>query len=320
MRKSARKVLPVGARTAARTGPGGGLPLSRGTSAVKLDLAVGALRLRSPPPMTDQAAPSSFVAPAFVEAAVAARPHLHVDREAFGRHVATLDSPKLAHAGDLLLAFACASRGEDALRELDLLLRRAVVSAAARIDPSVSFADDVAQLLRERLLLFEPPGILTYAGRAALATWLKMAALRVAMNMRRRREDDAGARVQVTASCSATPADADLAYLRARYRAPFVAALRAALARLPERERRVLHLHLAGGATFEKLAASFGVSTSTIGRWIASARERLASDTRSALRDELRITTSEYDGLAVLVRSDLDVSLSGLLGPPTANR
>jgi RNA polymerase sigma-70 factor (ECF subfamily) len=255
-----------------------------------------------------------------VEAGVVAWPALRVDRDAFARHVAALPNPSLSHAGDLLLAFACASRNNEAIRLLDPLLRSAVATAVAKVDSSPSFADDVGQVLREKLLLSDPPAIGTYAGRASLRTWLQMAALRAAMNMRRRREDDAGARVALTSSCSTTAADADLAYLRARYREHFAAALRDAVARLPEKDRRMLHLHLVERTSHEKLAATHGVSASTIARWLAATRDRLAIDTKETLRARLPMTSPEYDALALLVRSDLDVSLPGLLGGAGAAR
>jgi RNA polymerase sigma-70 factor (ECF subfamily) len=255
-----------------------------------------------------------------VEAGLAAWPRLPIDREAFAHHVAAMPSPKRAYAGDLLLAFACASRNDAAIRALDVLVRSEVAAAVARLDLSPSFADDVGQKLREHLLLSSPPTIGTYAGRAALRTWLRSAALRVGLNMRRRREDDPSARVRITSSYAADSDDADLAFLRARYRDQFSSVLREALQRLPERDRRILHLHLAERATLERLATLHDVGISTMARWMTGARERLAEDVRTTLRERLRLTSSEYDGIARLVSSELDVSMAAVLGGPGTRR
>ncbi len=264
--------------------------------------------------MTHSTEPSSLVP--IVEAGVAAWPALPVDRDAFLQHLAAMPPPKLAYAGDLLLSFACASKNDTAIRALDALVRTEVAAAVARLDSSPSFADDVGQKLREHLLLSSPPTIATYAGRASLRTWLRTSALRMAINMRRRKEDEVGARVAITSSYAARPDDAELRVLRSRYREHFTSVLRDALLRLPERDRRILHLHLAERATLEKLAAMYDVGLSTMGRWITGARERLAADIRTTLRDRLRFTASEYDGIAPLILSEIDVSLAGILGRP----
>ncbi|HEY2514878.1 MAG TPA: sigma-70 family RNA polymerase sigma factor [Polyangiaceae bacterium] len=253
----------------------------------------------------------------FVEAGTAAWPALSIDVDAFARHVETL-APPLAYAGDVLLSYACAAQKTGAIRALDALLRVEVAAAVAKVDPSPSFADDVAQDVREQLLLSTPPTIGTYAGRASLRTWLRTVALRTALNLRRRIEDRAGAREEVNSSFAAPANDEDLAYLRAQCGEHFAGALREAIARLPERDRQMLHLHLAERVTLEKLAAMHSVSTSTASRWVTAARERLALDVRDTVRARLKITSSEYDGLAPLLRSEIDVSLAGLLGDSPA--
>jgi RNA polymerase sigma-70 factor (ECF subfamily) len=259
--------------------------------------------------MTDPTPPIA----ALVEAGVAAWPALRIDCAAFRRHLEALEPPSLEHAGDLALAFACSLRGEEAMRQLDPVLRGAVAKAIARFDPSPGFADDVSQKLREGLLLSDPPKIGTYAGRAALRSWLRMAALRAALNLRRRREDDANARQTLTTSAPNAPVDSDLAYLRSRYKEEFARALKAAVARLPVKDRRMLRAYVVERVTLEALADTHRVGISTVSRWLKAIRERLALDAKAALREGLRMTASEYDGIAEAVRSELDVSIAALL-------
>jgi RNA polymerase sigma-70 factor (ECF subfamily) len=256
----------------------------------------------------------------FLAAARRAWPSIEVDPGAFARHLASLGEgdrpPSLAHAGDLYLACACALGDPAGVRAFDPILRETVARAVRRLDPSPSFADDVAQELREKLLVARPANIGKYAGRATLRSWLTTSAVRTALNLRRRKDDAATARQPLGSSAKGVYPDAELEVLRARYRERFEDAVRAALESLPERDRALLRMHLAEGAGVDALAAALGVGRSTAHRWLAAARARLAEETRARLCAGLRITPSEYESLAALVRSDVDVSVVRLLGEP----
>jgi RNA polymerase sigma-70 factor (ECF subfamily) len=213
----------------------------------------------------------------------------------------------------MYLAFACAERHAEALRALDPMLRAAVERAVARIDPSPSFADEVTQAMREKLILSRPPKIADYAGRATLRSWLATGAVRTALNLRRRKGDAPSARAVLGSSDAPLQREPELEYLRERYKDQFANAVRDALAALPARERALLRLHLGERASVDKLAAIYHVGRSTAARWLAAARARLVEETRSRLCERLRLTDSEYRSLAALVRSDVEVSVVRLL-------
>ncbi len=257
--------------------------------------------------------PRALSLAAFVDAGIARWPSLPIDRAAFAAHVAALAPASLDHAGDVALTFACAGRSDAAIRILDPIVQRAVASGVAKLDVSPSFVDDVAQKLREKLLLSTPPRIGTYSGRASLRTWLQMAGLRTALNIRRRRDEDARAHSPLTTSCDAAAPDADLSFLRARYRGDFASALKGALASLTTDERRLLRRYVVERATLAELSASHGVAISTISRRLQTIRDRIAGETKTRLRGALHLTSSEYEGVAELVRSDVDVSVASLL-------
>jgi RNA polymerase sigma-70 factor (ECF subfamily) len=249
-----------------------------------------------------------------VEVGAAAWPGLGIDHAGLRAHVAAFaTAPNLEHAPHVALTYACAQRSQEAIRLLDPILRGAVAAAVAKLERPSGFDDDVAQKLRERLLLSEPPRIGTFGGRAPLRAWLRMAALRTALNLRRRRLDDARARTVLTTSCAVASADTDLSYLRARYRAQFGAALKGSVARLSTRDRRLLRAYVVDRATLESLASVHHVGVATVWRWLKAIRERLADDTKSFLCGALKITDSDYEAIAALVRSDLDLSLGALL-------
>ena len=98
-----------------------------------------------------------------------------------------------------------------------------------------------------------------------------------------------------------------------------------ALKRLPERERVVLRLHLVNGVSLEKVGKMFGVSTATVSRWLAAAREALRDDIKRTLGARLGSNSTEIASLAGMVASRLDMSISMILqanrsSPRTARR
>ena len=54
----------------------------------------------------------------------------------------------------------------------------------------------------------------------------------------------------------------------------------------------------------------------TVARKLAAARAALRKDARRRLQGALRLTDSELDSLAAVMRSQLDMSLPGLLRSP----
>jgi RNA polymerase sigma-70 factor (ECF subfamily) len=252
---------------------------------------------------------------AFVAAARAAWPGIELADDAFVRHVeATAKDgalPPAQHAGDLWLACACAHGIPAALRAFDAALAPVVARAVARIDSSSSFCDVVAQELRTKLLVGSPSKIAEYGGLAPLGAWLKTAATRTALNLRRGKAEEAHDSVSSGIWARAGGPDAQL--LRARFREELKAALAQALARMSTRERAMLSLNVRDGMSIDKLAEAYGVGRSTAARWLAAAREQLERETKKELEERLKLTPSELRSLADEVKSHIDVSLGGLL-------
>ncbi len=252
-------------------------------------------------------------------AARAAWPELHaggpgIPLEQFAvylaRHVPGGAVPEGEHAVDLYLACACAAGDRRALEVFERLLATAVARGIARVDSSPSFHDVVAQDLRTRLLMGDPPKITDYAGRASLASWLKTAAVRSALNTRRAKADRPHDPLHA-GLVAATAPERDL--LREQYRAHFEEALRLALTELPERERTLLSLSVRDRLSIDALAEKFGVGRSTTARWLVAARDLLTRETRRILMERLGLTPSEVDSVAAEVRSDVDMSIVRLL-------
>lgn len=85
------------------------------------------------------------------------------------------------------------------------------------------------------------------------------------------------------------------------------------MAQLTVKQRHIMRLHVIDGLNLDKLAALEKVNRSTVARWLQAAREQLLRDTHRRLRARLNLTPPELESLLGLVRSQIDVSLHGLL-------
>lgn len=234
--------------------------------------------------------------------------------------LATPRPPHLLRAGDLWLACACLHRVPGALAAFDRACLAGCPTYLQRIDPSAAFADEVAQIVREKLFVADgdrPARISEYAGRGSLASWVRVTVMRTALNLRR-------ARTVVLAAGDAdldvaVEGDAALAFARKNYRAPFEAAVRAAVAGLTARERTVLRFHYVDGLSLDKIAMLYKVHRSSVARWLADTRDALHATIRNELRQRLGVAGSECESMATALYSQLTLSLGSLLqSPPPA--
>jgi RNA polymerase sigma-70 factor, ECF subfamily len=247
-------------------------------------------------------------------------PALAVDEDAFVHHVAAhipADDASRAlfslHAGDLFLAFACAGgerRAVDALED-----RLAEVGPTLARQGSAALADEVKQLLRQRLLVAdagERPKIAEYSGRGPLVAWLRVAAVRTALDLHRRANRE---RISDGADLAGLQAAADpeMEVIKNRYREDFRDAFHAAVADLTSRDRNVLRLHFLDGLSIDEIGVIYRVHRSTVARWIARSRDALLEETRRRMREKLQLASGEFESLMGLVQSQLDVSIHRFL-------
>src|SRR5262249_27868838 len=142
----------------------------------------------------------------------------------------------------------------------------------ARIDRSPAFAEEITQVVRERLLVRRdgaPPRIADYAGRGALASWLRVIAVRAALDRRPDDDDDDSAAPDQLAADAAP----QLAVLRPRHAAAMTEALREAVAALAPEQRVILRMYFASGQSTEQIAAVLRVNRSTAARRLVAARQ-----------------------------------------------
>lgn len=222
------------------------------------------------------------------------------------------------HAESLYLACACQLGVEGSIEafvrshgdDIDAALRSRRVPADVR--------DDLRQDILDKLLIGRPDRpakIGDYAGRGPLGGWVRVAALRAALNWFAQNTPARGpACSDAIAQVAADPAspDPELQYLRERYRDQVRQALQDALTGLPADERNVLRLHFLDGLSVDGIAAVYGVHRATAARWVGRGREALVKRTQALLGRRLDVGRAEVERLVGLVRSVLDLTVSGL--------
>jgi RNA polymerase sigma-70 factor (ECF subfamily) len=213
------------------------------------------------------------------------------------------------HTADLYLASACARGVPKAIAAFDKEYLTLTGSWIARVDRSPDFVDEVSQRLRERLLVGPRPRIADYDGSGPLASWARVAAARLALNLRRGRQREVPLEIRDAAVVEPEPE-----MMRNRYRAEVEAAFKTALSRLEADERELLRLHHLQGVPLHELGKQRGVDKSTMSRRIAAVRRALLAETRRELaRLVPAMTTATRDSLLLAMRSRIDVSLATAL-------
>jgi RNA polymerase sigma-70 factor (ECF subfamily) len=235
--------------------------------------------------------------------------------ERWGEDPLTAASLAAVHAEDLYLAYACALGVGAALATFESAHGSTIQQAVRRIDAPPGWREDAVQLVRHRLLVAAPgerPRIAQYSGRAELAAFVRVVAVRVALSALRREPrdlvgDDALAGV---GDGSDGP---ELQYLKRVYKDQFRAAFAAAIEGLSARDRSMLRYQIVDGLGLEQIAAIHGRPRSTSGRYVLEARARLVDETRAQLRRQLRIDGNELSSVLRLVDGSVDVSVRRLL-------
>lgn len=254
----------------------------------------------------------------------AAFPGIDVAPERLAAHLgalaAAVDDPAdwLArlHADGLYLACACAGGQPRAIAIFEERLLSQAPMWLGRLGLPPATLAEVLQQVRARLFVGEggaAPKIAEYSGEGPLGAWLRVVLQRTALSLLRRREDaPLDPQAADEAALGAAP-DPELDVIRARYRDEFAAAFRDALRAQSSETRNLLRLHFLDGLTIDKLAPLFQVHRATVARWLQTARESVLDETLRLLRARLNVPAAELQSLVRLLKSDLDVSLSGAL-------
>jgi RNA polymerase sigma-70 factor (ECF subfamily) len=240
-------------------------------------------------------------------------PDVRIPAPAFAAYVAARDPlAEPSHLRDLYLACACIEGDARAVAVLDREFFAPLVSIVAQAGYDEQVGSEVAQALRQRLLVASgdrPPGIGDYGARAPLAAWLRVAAVREAGKLRR--HEGVHARIRPDAPRPAATPEEEA--VRARYGGLFETAFAEALRALPPEDRLVLRLHFADGLNLDALAVTLGFSRATAGRRLVLARTRLKDEAMRRFGERLDATHTEVESVLKVLRSGLEVSFGALV-------
>ncbi len=231
---------------------------------------------------------------------------------------AALAAPLASYdAAEVVLCWAAGRGDPEAHRILELHFISHVATALSRFRESAAFVEEVTQRVRVKLLVvrgteFAP--IAGYAFGGSLAGLVRIAAVREALSLRR--GDKPVAPVEELEDV-ASDRDPELQLLKARYASEFELAFAAAVAELPSRDRQLLRLSLSVQASIDDIARIFQTHRATAARWLNSAREALAANTRRHLHVKLGLGESELTSLLRLVRTEATRMLATI--PPGAD-
>lgn len=219
---------------------------------------------------------------------------------------------------DLWLACAVSRGDAAALRAFEQHCMRDLEAAIAHLDGGTALVEDVRLAVRERVLSATAGGkakIADYRGRGDLRGWLRVVAVREALQVlrARRRETPLDRDAILADRLDAAPGDAMTTDERRVYRDAF----EAALATLTPRERNLLRQQYVYGATVDELAALYGVHRATAARWVARVREVVLRRTRRHVGEALRLAGDELDSVMGRIANHLDYSLRHTLSIET---
>jgi RNA polymerase sigma-70 factor (ECF subfamily) len=240
-------------------------------------------------------------------------PGIATSEEAFASYV----DERLVGEGDLdlygrelFLAFACSFGDPIAIRALDAEYLARTEGAVAKVDGARAFVDEVKQTLRIRLLVGPPPRIGQYAATGPLAAWLRVSALRTALDLRR----TVAAQEKTILDMMAEPFTSDLPGGSHVEREYVEKALHTAFATLTARQRNVLRLHYVEALSIDEIGGIYRVHRATAARWLASIRKELFDKVAEDVKRALDFTESDFQSVLKRIQSQLDISLLSVLG------
>jgi RNA polymerase sigma-70 factor, ECF subfamily len=272
-----------------------------------------------PTPPADRAAVEAAI-DAGLEAGAAQWPEVSVDACSFAAAMArsfvdSADSLTELHAADLYLAQACASGDARAIAAFDRTFSGSITSSLRALRLADDVVADIAQDVREKLFVAADGAagkIATYSGRAALASWLRTIATRMAIAELRRRSDDAidDDALDALPSSNDTP---DQQYFRATYHVEFKSAFDTALATLTDQQRDLLRLRFVDGLALETIGERYEVHKTTAFRWLEEAQTLLTKRTHNNFQQRTRATVSEMRSIVRVLESNVELSLRRVL-------
>lgn len=261
-----------------------------------------------------------------VDTCAAAHPGFLVDAVRFGGALArgyregrdALDWLEAVRAADLWLAVACEEGHPAALADFQRSMAPEVRRAAERSRKGPLDADDLIQLVWQKLFVGDaetPAKIREYAGEGDLKGWVRVIAVRSLVDASRKRSggEAPASGDRAVELLFASGEDPELEYLKRHYRTEFQAAFTEAIGALEPEDRTSLRQSFVDRLSIDQIAHAQGIHRATAARRVQKARETLLSDTRKRLMAKLQLSRGELESVMRMIESQLHVSVGRLL-------
>ena len=221
---------------------------------------------------------------------------------------------RTVHGTDLFLACAVARRDPAALAYFEDHFMAKVPDYVLRVRVGRDVVEEVQQQLRERLVMGPNglPKIAEYSGKGALGGWLRIAAVRTALNRAR----DAGAKKEVSEPVTealSVGGDPELAYVKEHAKELLSDAFRRVVAGLEAEERAMLRQHYIDGLTMDQLSTLYKTPRSTIARRVARVRQEILDATVARLERDAKLSQSAVASVIREAKSQIHITISRLL-------
>ncbi|MBL4685432.1 MAG: hypothetical protein JKY37_12630 [Nannocystaceae bacterium] len=229
-------------------------------------------------------------------------------------------------AAELWIVAACAEGEPVALARFEQKYVAPLAPALRAMNLDEAEADDIKQRVRVRLMTAEqgePIRLLQYAGRGGLFGLVKVVAIRLALDDKRRhaRAPDRGtADARTVERMLDGDLGPELAVIEGEHRSVVKEAFEGAVQSLGAKERALLRLHLLEGSSIDDIAALHAVHRSTAARWITTIRQSLADHTHAQLRSKLKLDDDRLESMLRAAESRIDLSFSRLLRPSQSEK
>ncbi|HEX8699752.1 MAG TPA: sigma-70 family RNA polymerase sigma factor [Myxococcaceae bacterium] len=256
-------------------------------------------------------------------------PTVQVPAESFVKHLAERlpdvapESPlepllQELSLGELYLACGCLQGSRAAIELFDRHYLAKLPAQLRNPNQSDALIEDVCQQVRMKLLLTTPestPKIGDYRGKGRLMTWVRVTASRMAIKLQTGDKlappDDPD---KLFGSMPSGELDGELALIKRRYQKEFREATLQAFSTLSDEMRHLLRLYFVDRLSSYEIASLFRVDQATISRRLKKAREHVYDETRNKLQAQLGLSPQDFKSFLAVVNSQLNLSISQLLG------
>lgn len=215
---------------------------------------------------------------------------------------------------EIALARAVASGDAAALREFETRYLAPVRPTLRSMGIPDADIADIEQSVRLKLLVAGEGGearLLDYAGHGKLGGLVRVAAVREALSLLRKRKTTTSE--DWLDELSSPDDDPALAQLKVKHREAFKASFEEAVRRLEPREHTLLRLHFVRHQTIDQIGAVYGVHRATAARWVDAAKQRLRVLTIKLLGERYDLRGPELERVVSLIESRIELSIDRLL-------